>query len=136
MRKRNIQLKIMVTPEEDAQIRKNAKACDVIPSAYIRNMALHMHLLEYDLTPITSHCKELASLREAICRLVDTIIISGRYVPADLDYIRAKMTAVLKLQGSILREYDQFVDQLEKELKTTVQNIVTQHLAENIERTK
>ena len=131
MSKRNIQIKIMVSPEENEIIRKNAKACDKIPSAYIREMAMNMYVLKCDYKPVEDHTKQISAIRNTLTHLVFTILKTSNYVPADLEWILEKMKDIFNLEREFLRNDLKFRDKLEAELEKTVQAIVTEHLAKN-----
>lgn len=129
MSKRNIQLKILVSPEENEIIRKNAKACDLIPSAYVRGMALNMYILPCDYTIITEHSKEISGIRNAITQLVFTIRKRRDYVPMDLEYILERMKEIIKLQKQFLQDFRRFEDRFRDEMEQTVRTVVQEHLS-------
>ncbi|MBR5015129.1 MAG: hypothetical protein IKY16_11100, partial [Bacteroidales bacterium] len=91
MRKRDVQIKIMVTPEEDAQIQKNAKACDKTVSAYVREMALDMCVYQYNYRAVQEHTAQLSLINKAVIQLLFTIRRLGSYAPADLEYMMNKV---------------------------------------------
>ena len=132
MSNRKIQLKIMVSPEENEIIRKNAKACGRTPSAYIREMATNMYVLKNNYKAIEEHTQEISVTRNAINHLVFTIRKTGRYVPPDIEYILEKMKAIFKVENQFLQNILQFQEALREELMKEVQSIVNDHLDENV----
>lgn len=131
MSKRNIQIKIMVSPEENELIRKNAKACDKIPSAYIREMAMNMYVLKCDYRAVEEHTKQISAIRNSLTHLIFTIRKTGSYVPADIEWILEKMNAIFKLERQFLQNDLKFRDEIEANLEKTVQTIVNEHLGIN-----
>lgn len=136
MSKRNIQIKIMVSQEENELIRKNAKACDKIPSAYIREMAMNMYVLPCDYSVVKEHTKQISAIRNVITQLVFTIKKSGCYVPLDLEYILERMKDIFKLENQFLGNILQFENELKSKLEQTVQTVVKEHLAKTTPETK
>ena len=128
MSKRTVQIKLVVTPEENEQIRKNAKACDMTTSAYIREVAVNMCVFPLDITPLTEHTRGTTQLRKAINMLVFTIRKSGSYIPVDLEYILKKLNEILKMEGRFLDHCMEMRDMIEKSIANTVRTIVEQHL--------
>ena len=130
MRKRDVQIKIMVTPEEDAQIRKNAKACDKTVSAYIREMALNMCIYQYDYRAVQEHTDQLSLINKAVIQLLFTIRKMGSYAPADLEYIMNKVHEMQLLEKEFLQCDIKIHEDLRKQIADTVREIVDQHLAD------
>ena len=129
MSKRDIQIKIMVTPEENEQIRKNAKACDRTTSAYMREMAMNMCVYQHNYHTIEKHTKEISVIRNAIVQMTYTIFATSKYFPADLEYIYSRLKEIFAKEKQLL-EYDlESHDLLRKELREAVRSIVDQHLA-------
>lgn len=136
MSKRTVQIKLMVSPEENEIIRKNAKACDRVPSAYIREMALNMYVLPCDYSAVTEHTKQISAIRNAITQLVFTVKKSGCYVPLDLEYILERMKDIFKLEKEFHGNLLQFEDELKIKLEQTVQTIVNEHLVKTAPENK
>ena len=99
------QLLIRLSEHELLQIQKNASACGKTVSAYIRELALNMCLLELDTSCVTKHTSEISSYRNAITQLIFTIKKTGNYTPADLEYIVNNTNEILKSEKEFLNIY-------------------------------
>lgn len=129
MRKRDVQIKIMVTPEEDAQIQKNAKACDKTVSAYVREMALDMCVYQYNYRAVQEHTAQLSLINKAVIQLLFTIRRLGSYAPADLEYMMNKVHEMQLLEKEFLQYDIKIHEDLRKQIADTVREIVDTHLA-------
>lgn len=134
MSNRTVQIKLLVTPEENEQIRKNAMACDRVLSAYVREMAMNMYVLKYDLDSVTEHTKEISKLSQCINPLVYTICRIGNYFPADLEYILERMNKIYELERQFLQNDFEFHNEIRAQLAETVRTVVGQHLSKNLNK--
>ncbi len=127
---KNIQIKLVVSKKEREQIERNAKACGRTVSAYIREVALNMCILEHDYSCVTDHTRVISSCKNAIIDLVFTIIKRGTYTPPDLEYIVNTTNQMLESEKEFLDLYDKSVESEKKLLARTVRKVVK----ENIEK--
>lgn len=111
-----IQVKVYVTESENKRIIDNANACNSKLSAYIRDSALKFNVINVSYDEIRENTKEIHDTREVINRLAYTILKTGEYVPADLEYIVEKLNMLannqkefLKLMPSVLHDKTLFV---------------------------
>lgn len=114
------QLMIRLSEDDHEQIQMNAKACDKTVSAYIREMALNFCVLDCNYEKIIDHTHEITSLRNAVNQLVYTIKKSGEYVPADLEYILAKMNDISKSENNFVNI---MLDEKEKKTKAIAKEV-------------
>lgn len=96
------QLNIRLTESQMEIIRCNARACDMTVSAFVMEVAQNFIVLNCDYDQISDHSKEISSLRNVINRLVYTVVKTGEYVPADLEYILNKMNEIAKSEGKFI----------------------------------
>lgn len=129
---KNIQIKLVVNKKEHEQIQNNARASGKTVSAYIRELALNMCLIELDTSHITKHTTEISSYRNAINQLIFTIKKTGNYTPADLEYIVDTTNEILKSEKEFLNIYK---NSIESEKKLIARNI-RQIVKENIKKDK
>lgn len=125
---RDNQLLIRLSEEELTQIKNNALACGKSVSAYIRETAINMSVLNIDNECITKHTNEITAYRNAINHLVFTIKKTGNYTPVDLEYILDKTNDLLKSEKSFLDNHSKSIESIKKMITRTVRNIVKTHL--------
>lgn len=121
---KDIQIKLVVNKNEHEQIKRNAKSCGKTVSAYIRELALNMLILETDTSCITNHTSEISSYRNAINQLIFTIKRTGNYTPADLEYIVGNTNEILKSEKEFLNTYKNSVESEKKLIARTIRQIV------------
>lgn len=123
------QIKILVTPEEQLQIRENAKAVGKTPSAYIRAVALDLCILKCDTHEIVNeHVHEISSLRNAINQLIYTIEKLGDYYPAELEAIHDLMVDVMKSENRFLAMMEKDIPKKQKAYRKEVKAAVDRRL--------
>lgn len=130
-------LHIRLSEGEWEQIEKNARACDKTVSAYVREVARNMCVLDIDHTYLIEHTLKITSLRNAIFDLIFYIRKSGNYTPPDLEYILKKMDEIATLEGDFLDKYSSIYSKMRKMIARTVRQTVNEYLfksAENKER--
>lgn len=125
---RNNQLLIRLSDKELLQIKNNALACERSVSAYVRESALNMCILNVDDSCVTNHINEISASRNAINQLVFTIKSTGNYTPVDLEYILEKINEILKSEKIFLNKYDKAVESNKKLISRNVRNIVNKRL--------
>ncbi len=121
---RDRQIKIVVSNSEHEQIANNAISCGRTVSAYIREMALNMCILENDYTCVEQHTAEISAYRNAVTQLIFTIKMMGNYTPADLEYIVDKTNEILKSEKEFLRAFQNHIAREKKLIDRTVRKIV------------
>lgn len=125
---RDTQLLIRLTETELDQIRYNAQACGKSVSAYVREIAVNMCVLNIDNVCITQHTGEISSLRNAINQLIFTIKKTGNYTPVDLEYILDKTNEMMKSEKEFLNNHSNFIESTKKLISRTVRNIVNKRI--------
>lgn len=121
---KDIQIKLVVNKKEHEQIKNNAKACGKTISAYIRELALNMCLIEHDTSCVTKHTTEISSYRNAITQLIFTIKRTGNYTPADLEYIVKNTNDILNSEKEFLNIYRNSVESEKKLIARAIRQIV------------
>lgn len=125
---KNIQIKLLVDEHEHQQITDNAKACGKTTSAYMRETALNMCVVNIDNSCIAEHTTEISALRNAINQLVFTIKRTGNYTPVDLEYILEKTNEMLDSEKEFLKTYRTSVESEKKLIAKTVRNMVKKQI--------
>lgn len=121
---KNTQLLLRLSEADLEQIQANAEACGKTVSAYVRETALNMCVINIDNTPITKHTNEISSYRNAVNQLIFAIKKNGNYTPADLEYILEKTSLTLKSEKEFLNTYSLFIENLRKAITRTVRQVV------------
>lgn len=125
---RTTQIKLLVNENELQQIKNNALACGKSVSAYIRETALNMCVLNIDDSCVTAHTNEISAYRNAVNQLVFTIKKTGNYTPVDLEYILEKTTEILKSEKIFLNNYSKAIESNKKLISRNVRGIVNKKL--------
>ena len=124
----NAQLYIRLKEDELQQIKKNAAACGRTTSAYIRETALNMCVLETDYQAILDHTNELSAFRNTINQLVFTIRKTENYTPKDLEYILDKVEDIFQSEIEFLSLMDKAVDANQRMIGRSVRKLVNEKL--------
>lgn len=127
--KKTSRLAIRLPEEEMEQIRLNARAMDKTVSAYVREISRNICVLKCDYEAILRHTHEITSLRNAINQLVYTIIKTGEYVPADLEFILNKMNEISKSEKEFLSVMLNEKEKKTKAIAREVRKIVREKLS-------
>lgn len=102
-RKRNIQLKIWVSPEEKDLIHKKMLQ---IPTnqlgAYIRKMAIDGYIINTDMTAIKQYTQELQRIGNNINQIARRVNATNTAYGEDIAEIRARIHEIWQLQRRIL----------------------------------
>ena len=123
------QIKILVTAEERLQIQNNAKAAGRTVSAYIREMALNLCILQCDSgNAVIDHVHEISSLRNSINQLIYTIQKTGDYYPAELEAIHDLMEQVMVSENKLLKMTEKDIPRRKKEFQKTAKKVVEDRL--------
>lgn len=131
MENKNKQIKLMVSEKEFEQIKSNAAACGKNTSAFLREVALNLCVINTDTTCITEHTSEISSYRNAINQLVFTIKKTGKYTPADLEYIIEKTNLLLKSEKEFLANYNKSLQSEKKTVARIVRQVIKKELTNN-----
>ena len=126
------QILIRLNEDEHLQIQRNAKFCNKTVSAYIREMALNMCILELNRDCVMEHKHEIISYKNAINQLIFTIKKTGNYTPVDLEYIFEKTDKLLELEDKFIEIYQKNNESQRKNIARIVRQIVKN----NIEKEK
>lgn len=129
--KTNRRLEIRLSEDDLEEIRMNAKACGKTVSAYIRETALNMCVLEADYKAITDHTAELSAYRNAVNQLIFTIRKTGSYTPVDLEYILEKTNLMFKSENQFINLISKSIADNKKIIEKEVRKAVKKHLAKN-----
>ena len=125
---KDTQLLIRLSEDELEQIRKNAEACGKSVSAYVRETAVNMCILNIDNKCITEHTDEISSFRNAINQLIFTIKKTGNYTPLDLEYILEKTKEMMKSEKEFLNNHSSFITSTKNLIARTVRGIVNKKI--------
>ena len=102
-RKRDIQLKFRVTPQEREMIEtKMAQFGTTNMAAYLRKMAIDGYIIYTDTADIKAFTKELSSIGRNINQIAKRINAGGPAYQADMDEIRERLDEIWQLQRYIL----------------------------------
>ena len=110
----NKRIKITLPKEEHEQIKRNAEFFGMNVSAYIRKMAADADTISLNFKSVEEHTKYLNIQRRAVMELIYTIIKTGNYTPADLEYILKNSNDVLKSQKKFLMDFSDEVNEQER----------------------
>ena len=102
-RKRDIQLKFRVTPQEREMIEtKMAQFGTTNMAAYLRKMAIDGYIIYTDTADIKAFTKELSAIGRNINQIAKRINAGGPAYQADMDEIRERLDEIWQLQRHIL----------------------------------
>ena len=102
-RKRDIQLKFRVTPQEREMIEtKMAQFGTTNMAAYLRKMAIDGYIIYTDTADIKAFTKELSAIGRNINQIAKRINAGGPAYQADMDEIRERLDEIWQLQRYIL----------------------------------
>ena len=102
-RKRDIQLKFRVTPQEREMIEtKMAQFGTTNMAAYLRKMAIDGYIIYTDTADIKAFTKELSAIDRNINQIAKRINAGGPAYQADMDEIRERLDEIWQLQRHIL----------------------------------
>mgnify|MGYP003300736815 CR=1 FL=1 len=129
---RGKRFELRCSEKEFQQIEANAKACNKSVSAYIRETALNVCILNPNDSYIEKHTTEISAHRNAVVQLIFTIKKTGNYTPADLEYIVEKTNEMLKSEKELLNIYRNSVESEKKLIARTIRQLAKN----NIQKTK
>ena len=102
-RKRDIQLKFRVTPQEREMIEtKMAQFGTTNMAAYLRKMAIDGYIIYTDTADIKAFTKELSAIGRNINQIAKRINAGDPAYQADMDEIRERLDEIWQLQRHIL----------------------------------
>ena len=102
-RKRDIQLKFRVTPQEREMIEtKMAQFGTTNMAAYLRKMAIDGYIIYTDTADIKAFTKELSAIGRNINQIAKRINAGGSVYQSDMDEIRERLDEIWQLQRRIL----------------------------------
>ena len=102
-RKRDIQLKFRVTPQEREMIEtKMAQFGTTNMAAYLRKMAIDGYIIYTDTADIKAFTRELSAIGRNINQIAKRINAGGPAYQADMDEIRERLDEIWQLQRHIL----------------------------------
>ena len=102
-RKRNIEVKFYVTPEEKELIeQKMAQLQTKRSGAYLRKMAIDGYIIYTDTTDIKAFTAELSAIGRNINQIAKRINAGGPAYQADMEEIRERLDEIWQLQRRIL----------------------------------
>ena len=102
-RKRDIQLKFRVTPQEREMIEtKMAQFGTTNMAAYLRKMAIDGYIIYTDTTDIKAFTKELSAIGRNINQIAKRANAGGPAYQAYMDEIRERLDEIWQLQRRIL----------------------------------
>ena len=102
-RKRDIQLKFRVTPQEREMIEtKMAQFGTTNMAAYLRKMAIDGYIIYTDTADIKAFTAELSAIGRNINQIAKRLNAGGPAYQADMDEIRERLDQIWQLQRRIL----------------------------------
>ena len=102
-RKRDIQLKFRVTPQEREMIEtKMAQFGTTNMAAYLRKMAIDGYIIQVDTTDIKEMTKALGSIGRNINQIAKRVNAGGPTYQADMEEILERRDQIWQLQRRIL----------------------------------
>ena len=102
-RKRDIQLKFRVTPQEREMIEtKMAQFGTTNMAAYLRKMAIDGYIIQVDTTDIKEMTKALGSIGRNINQIAKRVNAGGPTYQADMEEILERLEQIWQLQRRIL----------------------------------
>ena len=102
-RKRDIQLKFRVTPQEREMIEtKMAQFGTTNMAAYLRKMAIDGYIIHVDTTDIKEMTKTLGAIGRNINQIAKRVNAGGPTYQADMEEIRERLEQIWQLQRRIL----------------------------------
>ena len=102
-RKRDIQLKFRVTPQEREMIEtKMAQFGTTNMAAYLRKMAIDGYIIYTDTADIKAFTKELSAIGRNVNQIAKRINAGGPAYQADMEEIRERLDEIWQLQRHIL----------------------------------
>ena len=102
-RKRDIQLKFRVTPQEREMIEtKMAQFGTTNMAAYLRKMAIDGYIIYTDTADIKAFTKELSAIGRNINQIAKRVNAGGPTYQADMEEIRERLDQIWQLQRHIL----------------------------------
>ena len=102
-RKRDIQLKFRVTPQEREMIEtKMAQFGTTNMAAYLRKMAIDGYIIYTDTADIKAFTKELSAIGRNINQIAKRINAGGGAYKADMQEIQERLDEIWQLQRRIL----------------------------------
>lgn len=123
------QIKLIVSDEEQLQIKKNARAAGKTVSAYMRETSLNFFVFDCDNSDvINDHIHEISALRNSINQLIYTIEKTGDYYPAELETIHELMVEIMSSEKSFLTMMEKDIAKRRKIVKTQVNAVVQERL--------
>ena len=115
-------------------VRYNARVGIKTVSDYVTEVALNFCVLNYEYEDVIAHNNEITYLRNAINKLMYTIIKTGEYVPADLEFILVKMNEISKSEGKFIVLMLDDTEKKSRVVARTTREIVRKHLAKKSNR--
>ena len=102
-RKRQIVLRVPVTPEERALIQqKMAQLHTKRSGAYLRKMAIDGYIIQVDTTDIKEMTRALSAIGRNINQIAKRVNAGGPTYQADMEEIRERLDQIWQLQRRIL----------------------------------
>ena len=124
---------IRVSDDEDRQIRHNAKLCGKTVSAYIRDIASNMVILQMDHKDNNRRTEAICGHYDSIRRLIYNIMREDHYTPADIDYIVRQTQELMRIEEEILTTQRETKNTLLDETAKIIRNNIAQEQKEGVQ---
>ena len=118
--KRTRQILLHVSEREWYNIERNARAARRTKSAYIREVAENLMVVNCSCDVVYDHKQTILALNNAVQKMIYTILKTGEYVPPDLDYIADKMRKILDAENQLLATIDEDCERTRQEFRRVV----------------
>ncbi len=127
--KRNRQLKCYSSEREFIRIKNNAKACGKTVSTYMRDMALDFNKIDVSYGEICAHTQEFITKSEVIHRMIYTILKSGEYAPADLEYILERINDIYRSEKLLVQQISRIKEEKAHQVAIEARRIVRKYIS-------
>lgn len=85
-------------------------------------------IVNYACDAVMEHKHEITSLKNAIYKMIYTILKTGEYIPPDLDYIADKMRVLVKSELQLLSIIDEDREiarrKMKQEVRSNIESVI------------
>lgn len=103
-RKRNIQIKFWVTPEENAKILEKVKLSNMPICRYLRNAAIKKEIIVYDFTSLFELSAQISRIGNNINQIAKKLNQGGLVNKDETNYLKASLESINKVFMEIYQD--------------------------------
>lgn len=103
-RKRNIQIKFWVTPEENAKILEKVKLSNMPICRYLRNAALKKEIVNYDFASLFELSAQISRIGNNINQIAKKLNQGGLVNKGEINYLKGSLESINKVFEEIYRD--------------------------------